>query len=220
MAFYNDRPEYSAKDATQGVRGELLVFRYDLEYYKNDSNIIVHYVHKLEDSKTVGDLLIYDIKNDFLLIKEVECRSNKDFAPHLKYYLSAYNLMTPEMRIKFSNTKLYPTGINIPDKCFNMLCDNIYKIPNPDDPNNFIVNRKLTKKEIRSAMYVIVNDDETCFEFPKNMIEVPIYKILNSTIGFCDNIRQKNEPFYKVGYTVADYITIKEDTNEKYYHAD
>ena len=31
MAFYNDRPEYSKKDATQGVRGELLTYRYELE---------------------------------------------------------------------------------------------------------------------------------------------------------------------------------------------
>jgi len=220
MAFYNDRPEYSKKDANQGIRGELLVYRYESEYHKNDPNIIVHYVHKIKDSKTVGDLLIYDIKNDFLKVKEVECRSNKDFSPLLKYYMTAYNLMTPKLLSDFKDVKLYPSGINIPDKCFNKLNQNIYQISDPNDPEKFIVNRTLTKKEIRAAMYVIVNDDETCFEFPKNMIEVPIYKILNSIVDTSDNIRQDNEPFYKVGYTVADYITIREDTNEKYYHAD
>ena len=45
-------------------------------------------------------------------------------------------------------------------------------------------------------------------------------KIINSISDVSDNVRQSDEQFYKIGYTVADYISIEEGTNEKFYHAD
>jgi hypothetical protein len=134
--------------------------------------------------------------------------------------MTAYNLMTPTLLNDFKDVNFYPSGINIPDKSFDKLNENIYQIPDPNDSKKFILNRTLTKKETRAALYVIVNDDETCFDYPKNMIEVPIYKIVKSITDFSTNVRQDDEKFYKVGYTVADYISIRENTNEKIYHAD
>jgi len=78
----------------------------------------------------------------------------------------------------------------------------------------------LTKKEISSALYVIVNEDDLTLDFPNNMIEININKIINSTSDVSDNVRQSDEQFYKIGYTVADYISIEEGANEKFYHAD
>jgi len=220
MGFYNDRSEYNERNAEMGKLGEQLVLRLDSSIYKNDPNIIVYYTNQESDSKKIGDILIYDIKNDFLQVKEVECRSKKDFTSLQKYYLLAYNLMSQELASIFDNVKMYPTGINVPDKSFYSLKNTTYQIPDPNNPETFIVDRLLTKKEISSALYVIVNEDDLSLDFPNNMIEIKINKIINSTSDVSDNVRQSDEQFYKIGYTVADYISIEEGTNEKFYHAD
>lgn len=220
MGYYNDRSDYNPSDAGMGKLGELLVLRLELNKYKDDSNCVVYYANEEEDSKKVGDVIIYNIANDFVEVKEIECRSVKDFKSLQKYYLLSHRLMTEDSAESFTDVNIYPTGINVPDKSFYSLRDTVFKIPDPDNPESFILNRKLTKKELREATYCIVSEEDIESEFPKNMIEIKINKIINSTTDNSDNIRQKNELFHKVGYTVADYISIHEDTNEKFYHAD
>jgi hypothetical protein len=128
--------------------------------------------------------------------------------------------MNQELASIFDDVKMYPTGINVPDKSFYSLKNTSYQIPDPNNPETFIVDRLLTKKEISSALYVIVNEDDLTLDFPNNMIEININKIINSTSDVSNNVRQSNEQFYKIGYTVADYVSINEGTNEKFYHAD
>ena len=220
MGFYNDRSKYNLSDAGMGKLGELLALRLELDNYKDDSNIIVYYANEVKDSLKVGDILIYDIANDFLKVKEIECRSVKDFKSLQKYFLLSHRLMTQDLVESFADVNIYPAGINVPDKSFYSLKDIVFQIPDPNNPELFILERKLTKKELREATYCIVSEEDIQSEFPKNMIEIKINKIINSTTENSDNVRQKNEPFSKVGYTVADYITINEGTNEKFYHAD
>lgn len=220
MGFYNDRSDYNEQNAKMGKLGEELVLKLDLSIYKNDPNFIVHYVNQESDSKKIGDILLYDIKNDFLQVKEIECRSKKDFISLQKYYLLAYNLMNQDLTSIFDNVNIYPSGINVPDKSFYSLKNTLYQIPDPNNPESFIVNRLLTKKEIRSALYVIVNEDDLSLDFPSSMIEIKINKIINSITDASDNVRQAKEQFYKIGYTIAEYVSIKEGTNEKFYHAD
>lgn len=220
MGFYNDRPDYDKSDAESGVLGEKLYLRYCNDIYKNDKNIVVQYEHKAKDTKKVGDILIYDIENDFILVKEVERRSIKDFSSLQKYYLISHNLMTKELEEKYKDVKLLVYGgIHVPDKSFNLLKSNEYTIYNPVD-ESILMKRCLTNKEIRAAMYVIVSEEDDHSEFPTKMIEVKINQIIKSITGLSTNRRQENEKFYELGYNVAKYVTVEEKTNEKIYYAD